>query len=241
MCGEHLIDAHCLLCLGEIHGIIPACAGNTLSRRDHLAADLGSSPRVRGTLAAAFNIDKVNGIIPACAGNTSTPSDPPLHRRDHPRVCGEHLEVPSQQGLFSGSSPRVRGTPGGARRENHRIGIIPACAGNTLITGESMVYPRDHPRVCGEHLSNGQIGARHLGSSPRVRGTPYLPLQIIQRLGIIPACAGNTYDRASKQPVRRDHPRVCGEHSAYGAVSVNISGSSPRVRGTLAAYGTKSR
>ena len=75
---------------GVIAGIIPACAGNTrlarsrtLGSRDHprvcgehLAIPrpsfplMGSSPRVRGTLAQASDGVLQVGIIPACAGNT---------------------------------------------------------------------------------------------------------------------------------------------------------------------------
>ena len=71
-------------------------------------------------------------------------------------------------------------------------GIIPACAGNTYIGGESTECPRDHPRVCGEHEEDEYLIMRELGSSPRVRGTR--------------ACAALAYT----SPV--DHPRVCGEH-----------------------------
>ena len=43
-----------------------------------------------------------------------------------------------------------------------------------------------------------------------------------------PPCAYTPIGRRS-----RDHPRVCGEHSASLASSVRSMGSSPRVRGTL--------
>ena len=75
---------------GELHGIIPACAGNTFHHlparrrcRDHprvcgehgrrcadCYADLGSSPRVRGTRRDERPRRLQDGIIPACAGNT---------------------------------------------------------------------------------------------------------------------------------------------------------------------------
>ncbi len=73
-------------------GIIPACAGNTSrmqsraqAPRDHprvcgehgedygfIAGDLGSSPRVRGTLCTVRLDLRIVGIIPACAGNTQS-------------------------------------------------------------------------------------------------------------------------------------------------------------------------
>ena len=72
------------------------------------------------------------------------------------------------------------------------------------------------------------------GSSPRVRGTradvpiPYM------RSGIIPACAGNTFNRVWSCARFWDHPRVCGEHDLLVEVDGVLAGSSPRVRGTPA-------
>ena len=72
---------------------------------------------------------------------------------------------------------------------------------------------RDHPRVCGEHalLRLGCINVG--GSSPRVRGTLLSFSLSMLMEGIIPACAGNTSKAEEIGLDRRDHPRVCGEHS----------------------------
>ncbi|EEP20765.1 hypothetical protein BIFANG_03335 [Bifidobacterium angulatum DSM 20098 = JCM 7096] len=40
--------------------------------------------------------------------------------------------MPSPSSSTSGSSPRVRGTPDGRRKSVEDMGIIPACAGNTV-------------------------------------------------------------------------------------------------------------
>ena len=116
---------------GREHGIIPACAGSTkcvmaifVSERDHprmcgehLRADFGelavegSSPHVRGARGFHEIIDHDAGIIPACAGSTSTPSAVPPHRRDHPRMCGEHPVQKRMALANGGSSPHVRGAP----------------------------------------------------------------------------------------------------------------------------------
>ena len=71
---------------------------------------------------------------------------------------------------------------------------------------------RDHPRVCGEHVSCELDGFAVQGSSPRMRGTPT-----------------NDYDFDTP---RRDHPRVCGEHVPAIAPTAPPTGSSPRMRGT---------
>ena len=65
-----------------------------------------------------------------------------------------------------------------------------------------------------------------------MRGTPDLFFQIIQRLGIIPAYAGNTIMRAILESGNRDHPRVCGEHVRSSTCPEEYRGSSPRMRGT---------
>ena len=131
----------------------------------------GSSPRVRGTPGRARNGVGKLGIIPACAGNTSVGEDVESAIGDHPRVCGEHFDVLTDKGEKAGSSPRVRGTQGAWRDPHKRTGIIPACAGNTLIVFLMMSRQRDHPRVCGEHASGHVVVGQTAGSSPRVRGT----------------------------------------------------------------------
>ena len=68
--------------------IIPACAGST------------------GVVLMRFF---PNGIIPACAGSTKRFSSTEMPFRDHPRMCGEHLDAGSEQKPCPGSSPHVRG------------------------------------------------------------------------------------------------------------------------------------
>ena len=71
------------------------------------------------------------------------------------------------------------------------------------------------------------------GSSPRMRGTRTAHGRWLSGLGIIPAYAGNTLARNTMRPIRRDHPRVCGEHGNRRPREVSVWGSSPRMRGTL--------
>ena len=153
-------------------GIIPAYAGNTLGAlyertllRDHprvcgehhrhadsTAARSGSSPRMRGTHGDAHTRQPQDGIIPAYAGNTIAVMFSRIDVRDHPRVCGEHLEPSPVQNSTAGSSPRMRGTPRRSGAVARRAGIIPAYAGNTRHRISASSRSRDHPRVCGEHL-----------------------------------------------------------------------------------------
>ena len=153
---------------------------------------------------------------------------------DHPRVCGEHSRVMKSRSNCGGSSPRMRGTQPGDEVEVELRGIIPAYAGNTNSVSHTLGTSGDHPRVCGEHRPVSESAQTLLGSSPRMRGTPAAWPARSASKWIIPAYAGNTICRFRSNRDRRDHPRVCGEHSTTPVVTPKQQGSSPRMRGTPA-------
>ena len=174
-----------------VTGIIPAYAGNTENASQyspvawdhprvcgehvcdvcHEVGVKGSSPRMRGTPCGCVVCFPAPGIIPAYAGNTGcTPSAAPA-TSDHPRVCGEHPYAFGNGDRFTGSSPRMRGTPRLRGRGVGLCGIIPAYAGNTGEKTGDHVAHRDHPRVCGEHTYESTASDIMKGSSPRMRGT----------------------------------------------------------------------
>ena len=93
---------------------------------------LGSSPHARGTLEGFVYFDCVIGIIPACAGNTHLQVMKTTDCRDHPRMRGEHPQGHKSTSMVSGSSPHARGTLVGDVGDAGAVGIIPACAGNTI-------------------------------------------------------------------------------------------------------------
>ena len=53
-----------------------------------------------------------------------------------------------------------------------------------------MTLRRDHPRVCGEKLSDTDVEKVEVGSPPRVRGKVLDVASITPGCGITPACAG---------------------------------------------------
>ena len=191
---------------------------------------------MRGTPQNVSRGDLVQGIIPAHAGNTTCfPSQSPT-RRDHPRACGEHFLTYHVFSSTWGSSPRMRGTRHHSRGCAADCGIIPAHAGNTVCQVFLFSACRDHPRACGEHsIWQGKTDANQ-GSSPRMRGTLLSVDSILSRLGIIPAHAGNTLLTGCRWVRSRDHPRACGEHAMTRTPSTNLSGSSPRMRGTPSVF-----
>ena len=235
-------------------GIIPACAGNTGLRgsekiikgdhprmcgehkffQGHSPGQRGSSPHVRGTHRVEPQARPQLGIIPACAGNTLSRSRSRRGSGDHPRMCGEHISALSVAVLAAGSSPHVRGTRTLHAIAHEHAGIIPACAGNTTACATIPARTGDHPRMCGEHMLTEPPTVPSSGSSPHVRGTHLHQGRQVHYRGIIPACAGNTWQsRLSARP-NRDHPRMCGEHNERGINGLADTGSSPHVRGTLA-------
>mgnify|MGYP000845858512 CR=1 FL=1 len=194
-------------------GIIPACAGNTprylgieqrrgdhpRMRGEHLwvgpgnACVRGSSPHARGTLLVSFYHHVERGIIPACAGNTRYGLFFFFYPWDHPRMRGEHEGFEGVLDECAGSSPHARGTLRLTGRGRIGNGIIPACAGNTIVQPKEQVRWRDHPRMRGEHKPSSRSSLKRRGSSPHARGTPGRSSPTSWYGGIIPACAGNTH------------------------------------------------
>ena len=66
-------------------------------------------------------------------------------------MCGEHVTPNPFANAILGSSPHVRGAPDLLFQVIQGFGIIPACAGSTLLSVLSTGLARDHPRMCGEH------------------------------------------------------------------------------------------
>ena len=167
---------------------------------------------MRGTPAQHRALLDESRIIPAHAGNTSRGSCAWYPRRDHPRACGEHVVERRSRRGFKGSSPRMRGTLGELVSDCLRMGIIPAHAGNTILSRDGAWDELDHPRACGEHGNRRPREVSVWGSSPRMRGTLANNIGLAIDPGIIPAHAGNTPAQARTGRHGRDHPRACGEH-----------------------------
>ena len=195
---------------------------------------LGSSPRMRGTPFSGSLLIARLGIIPAYAGNTWNRCFGITSVWDHPRVCGEHSKNMLDECEERGSSPRMRGTPLVVPVRGLPRGIIPAYAGNTHAWTSLATNSRDHPRVCGEHDTLERHGGFRPGSSPRMRGTLRPVASCTPSARIIPAYAGNTSNCSLNPATNWDHPRVCGEHELQSLNTAQQSGSSPRMRGTLA-------
>ena len=199
-----------------------------------IAACAGSSPRVRGTGERGLSSDHWRRFIPACAGNRPCARRTACKGPVHPRVCGEQSRVSCVPPTNSGSSPRVRGTAKRRLPDSPEPRFIPACAGNRQNPILRCLESAVHPRVCGEQRLPFQMHPQLIGSSPRVRGTVTQYQVQGRRRRFIPACAGNSCPWLPMPPSNPVHPRVCGEQMLIQYRRLDGTGSSPRVRGTVA-------
>ena len=132
----------------------------------------------------------------------------------------------------AGSSPRTRGTglfkylPISIER------FIPAHAGNSRHSVLRVRGPPVHPRARGEQRDE-LLHQKHTGgSSPRTRGTEGARPDRCSSHRFIPAHAGNRPVSPAGGNGRGVHPRARGEQCCRVSLSIAVSGSSPRTRGT---------
>ena len=225
-------NSSCGCATGGASSVHPRVCGELIRAGIGMTPNVGSSPRVRGTLNRPPCRAVTNRFIPACAGNSLLAAVEARLVTVHPRVCGELSAHASFRRHMAGSSPRVRGTPTSTTRMGSRCRFIPACAGNSRPRRPSRRGRPVHPRVCGELPRERKARGALVGSSPRVRGTRRHADAGPDSLRFIPACAGNSQLPPSKLSTMSVHPRVCGELRARGLRAAAGLGSSPRVRGT---------
>ena len=177
-------------------------------------ATSGSSPHTRGAPPRKHSTIATSRIIPAYAGSTLGFYGRFRRAADHPRIRGEHAQMPMAVLPWTGSSPHTRGAQPGRPSPAPIPRIIPAYAGSTDVFPLAGDIVPDHPRIRGEH---GSTGRRTAGAN-----------------GIIPAYAGSTWRGGRRSGRRTDHPRIRGEHGFDRSVGKRYMGSSPHTRGALA-------
>ena len=109
--------------------------------------------------------------------------------------------------------------------------ITPAYAGKSTNLLISVSCHEDHPRLCGEKLSDFSIIANVLGSPPPMRGKVIFHFHFLRFCGITPAYAGKSIDRIEFFFRVRDHPRLCGEKATITRSRSLTMGSPPPMRG----------
>ena len=83
----------------------------------------------------------------------------------------------------------------------------------------------------GEYVPDSAYLRGPEGSPPHARGIPEVEHYFVGRIGITPACAGNTSLRRLSKRSSRDHPRMRGEYSDAEYSWTIDQGSPPHARG----------
>ena len=191
----------------------------------------GSPPRMRGKPRAYPGAGCVYGITPADAGKTLLNAIQYALGEDHPRGCGENIPRIAVENPVGGSPPRMRGKlaekyiPALLRR------ITPADAGKTSGWREVWQKEWDHPRGCGENVSEQAFPTYSKGSPPRMRGKLNHGSNRKYPKRITPADAGKTLSMNQTRSFPPDHPRGCGENRKNRKNLQEKLGSPPRMRG----------
>ena len=173
------------------------------------------------------------GSIPACAGEPTRCSTGSPAPGVYPRVCGGTSFREDPNTPIEGLSPRVRGNPRGRTGSGAHGGSIPACAGEPASPHDLRQPAGVYPRVCGGTCPATALNAKVVGLSPRVRGNPSEVDLEGERVGSIPACAGEPLRAFIRRPPSRVYPRVCGGTARPALHRESPGGLSPRVRGNL--------
>ena len=110
-------------------------------------------------------------------------------------------------------------------------GITPAYAGKSTSEHAFDVFPKDHPRLCGEKVCGVASGKTPIGSPPPMRGKVVCLCNMKRVIGITPAYAGkrHAYYKGISRP--KDHPRLCGEKPFSQDIFPPVPGSPPPMRG----------
>ena len=186
---------------------------------------------MRGKVVHVYRLAVLQRITPAHAGKRHFADIPKVSPGDHPRACGEKIEVGFRCDTTVGSPPRMRGKAARTSSISACVRITPAHAGKSKISRSRAPGYMDHPRACGEKFNPSPRSARALGSPPRMRGKDPRRSKKLMGGGITPAHAGKSGSSHWFKRREADHPRACGEKSAGAAEHLPRLGSPPRMRG----------
>ena len=171
-------------------GSIPARAGEPWRRR-RSDETTGPSPRVRGSQTTVDVTDRWHrGSIPARAGEPCPADGQSSRIGSIPARAGEPGRSPRCVIVSRGPSPRVRGSRRIACHDPGSRRVHPRACGGACCALTQQWHRWVHPRACGGASRTSARAAGAGGPSPRVRGSPRVPVRTVRS--------------------RRVHPRACG-------------------------------
>ncbi len=190
--------------------VYPRACGGTTRAMARRTAGQGLSPRMRGNHFFGASQTVFPRSIPAHAGEPRKGCLLVALPRVYPRACGGTKAFSPLTTCISGLSPRMRGNRvlEGCRTQGK--GSIPAHAGEPWKPAGNASGPTVYPRACGgtNLLRPGQSSAT--GLSPRMRGNHLIHAPVDQRVGSIPAHAGEPSNCRPVYNFVGVYPRACG-------------------------------
>ena len=109
-------------------------------------------------------------ITPAYAGKSQRPQRSTGDNQDHPRICGEKVELYRIDKTEIGSPPHMRGKVMTVSARVLAARITPAYAGKSVTGFHQDDLEEDHPRICGEKMPVNPKKDKRVGSPPHMRG-----------------------------------------------------------------------
>ena len=170
---------------------------------------------MRGKVRSASLQSLRQRITPAYAGKSINLLEPQLAYGDHPRLCGEKSLPEVHWSMILGSPPPMRGKAGFSMYISTRRRITPAYAGKSGNYHNLSCMFGDHPRLCGEKSTHRSPRGYLKGSPPPMRGKDFDESHLLFGKGITPAYAGKSLLWSGSVRSNKDHPRLCGEKTAF--------------------------
>ena len=130
----------------------------------------GSPPPMRGKGSLSCRAFDHIRITPAYAGKSTHTSGRGDRAEDHPRLCGEKINVPHESKAQQGSPPPMRGKAQCPYKPHGTCRITPAYAGKRLCLMLNLSHLKDHPRLCGEKKRITRHKIKYLGITPAYAG-----------------------------------------------------------------------
>ena len=153
-----------------------------------------------------------------------------------PRVWGTHKNSKNNAVSRRFSPTSVGGTQlyDSVSVGNERFS--PTSVGNTMKDSNPDKNKAVQPHECGEHGHMILMKEKNIGSAPRVWGTHFFMHCIGTIPRFSPTSVGNTNSTAGGFDEFTVQPHECGEHDLAWTIVVPITGSAPRVWGTLETF-----
>ena len=177
--------------------VYPRPRGGTADESSTPCRMSGLSPPTRGNQVMLIGLPRFGGSIPAHAGEPTLPSVGWRASRVYPRPRGGTTVAETALMRVEGLSPPTRGNPRLVQSLHDGERSIPAHAGEPYPRASDLWRVSVYPRPRGGTARSPAPTRKGRGLSPPTRGNLHCAVCAINRLGSIPAHAGEPMVRSS--------------------------------------------